>query len=120
MREHRPYSVKIGTEGFGMDCSIGNYFAADITTFAFYHSLKTRAFLFERNASPYVGIGIGSFNGIMSDREANKWLSLQLGWEHSFEIVQIQLYLQKPVAVQNDNSNAPMMINLNVGMRVLY
>jgi hypothetical protein len=120
VREHRPYAVKAGTEGLGMDYSIGNICAVDVSTFAFYHSLKARVFLFERNASPYVGVGVGSFNGVMSETDANRWVSYQLGWEHSYEVVQIQLYLQRPFSEKNNSSYVPLTVNLSVGMRVLY
>ncbi len=118
-RTDRPFAVKLGNEGFGMDYSLADHLALEFTTIAFYHSLKARVFLFEKNATPYIGFGAGSFNGIVSMSEANRWFSVQLGWEHAYEIILIHLYLQKPLYEENQKSKVPFIFNLSIGMRVL-
>lgn len=118
-REKRPACVIIGNEGLGMDVSVADYFAASFSTVAFYHSLKARIFVFNNNASPFIGIGAGSFNGFFGTGEANRWISLQAGWEHDYESLQIQFYLQRSLKEENHSSGMPFLFNISIGLRVL-
>ena len=118
IREDHPLAVKIGFEGFGLDYCLGNRLGIDFTTFAFLHSAKTRYLVLNRNTTPYIGLGVGSFPGYWSTSEANKWFELHAGWEHRNGMFIIQLFLQKTIIESNTNSHVPFVFGINFGMRV--
>lgn len=118
IRADHPLAVKIGFEGFGIDYCLGEYVGVDATTFMFYHTFKFRFFFRDRNASPFIGMGIGSFSGISGSGDANKWIVIHAGWEHAYKDFLIQFIVQHAISKENPNSSVPFFFNLNIGMRI--
>jgi hypothetical protein len=117
-RSQYPIAAKIGFEGIGFDAAFGNYFAVDATTWVLYNSFKARAFFFEKNGSPFVGAGVGSFTGSFGGGGENKWTVFFVGWEQSYKVFLIQFFLQHPISVEYPNNYSPFFLNLNLGVRI--
>ena len=118
IREEHPLALKIGSEGIGLDYSLGDRVALDLTSFGIYHSAKARFFVLTRNATPYFGVGIGSFLGFWTTSEANKWFEMHAGWEHGYRVFVIQIFVQKALTESNSHSHVPFVFGINFAMRI--
>ena len=117
-RWQRPLVAKLGFEGFGLDLAIGTKVGIEVSSLFYYHTGKIRFYVLTQNATPFIGLGIGSFPGFARSSQGNKWVAMQLGWEHAYEIFIIQLYLQRRISETNNSSKFPPWFGLNVGVRV--
>jgi hypothetical protein len=118
VRVDHPLAVKIGIEGFGIDYCLGENVGVDATTFLFYHTLKVRYLFLEKNSSPFIGMGIGSFSGGFGYGETNKWVVIHAGWEHAYRSFLIQFIVQHPISEENSKSHVPFFFNINFGIRI--
>jgi hypothetical protein len=118
VREDHPLAVKIGFEGFGIDYCLGELIGIDVTTFMFYHTLKARYFFLDKNGSPFIGFGIGSFSGGFGYSDINKWAVIHAGWEHAYRKFLIQFIVQYPIYEENSKSYVPFVFSINFGMRI--
>ena len=117
-RSEFPLSAKIGFEGAGLDLALGNRFAIDATSLIIYNTFKARYFILEKNASPFIGAGVGKFNGGFGGNGGNQWSVGFVGWEHSYKVFLIQIIIQVPITKQNSYGLSPFFFNLNLGARL--
>ncbi len=90
IREQHPFALKIGLEGFGIDYSIGRYVAIDAATLLFINNARLRFFLFEKNSTPFVGIGTESIAWF----DDQSWIGIHLGWEVAYKHLLLQISMQ--------------------------
>jgi hypothetical protein len=117
-RSQSPFSAKIGLEGIGLDVTIGNRLGFDVTSFLVYHSFKARVYILEKNGSPFIGLGVGKYNGGFGGGQENQWTVVLAGWEHDYEVFLIQLMVQQPIYKKYDYAYSPFIFNINLGMRI--
>jgi hypothetical protein len=117
-RGQSPAAAKIGSGGVGIDVSLGNRLGADATTWVLSSSFSVRYYFWERNGSPFIGIGVGKANGGFGGGGDNTWTVAIAGWEHSYKVFLIQIGLQAPIVTQNSYGYKPFLVSLNIGARI--
>ncbi len=117
-RVKSPLAAKVGSNGLGLDLSLGNRLSVDATTWVLASSFSAKYYLMERNGSPFIGIGVGTANGGFGGNSDNTWTTGIIGWEHSYEVFLIQIGLQIPVLTQKSYGYKPFIVNLNIGARI--
>lgn len=117
-RAEHPVATKIGFQGIGFDLALGNYVGLDATTWILTTTYNARFYLMEKNASPFIGAGVGSSGGGFGGNGSNDWAVGCIGWEHSYDVVLIQIIFQTPFAKRNGHGLIPFFFNLNLGARL--
>jgi hypothetical protein len=113
LRYDRPVSLKLGLEGIGIDLALGDWLALDATSWIFYNATKARVFLFEKDASPFLGVGYG-FSGTPAG-SSSSWTVVHGGWEYSHKSILIQILVQYPIVREG---RSPFPVNVNIGLRL--
>jgi len=116
-REERPFAFKLGFEGFGADVTFFNYVGVDLTTFLLSTSAKARFLILQRNATPFVGIGVRRIGPGFGGGTENELVSIHAGWEHSYEHVLIQIFIQTAIKQSDPYGDGLFLINVNAGYR---
>ncbi len=117
-RAEHPVATKIGFQGIGFDLALGNYVSMDVTTWILTTTCNARFYIVEKNASPFIGAGVGSSGGGFGGNGSNDWAVGFIGWEHSYDVVLIQIVFQTPFVKRNEYGLIPFFFNLNLGARL--
>jgi hypothetical protein len=114
-RVRHPLAVKIGSEGLGVDLTMLKPLAMDVTLGFFSINAKLRWLILPRNATPYVGVGVGGWGEPGGNR--NRWAVVHAGWEVSGRSLLLQFFVQYAFDTLRPENHVPFPAGFHVGYR---
>ena len=117
-RIDRPLAAKIGFEGVGLDLTLAEFLDVEATSFVIYNAAKAKVLLIQKNATPFVGIGIGSQSAGPGGGTEKSWTVVCAGWQHDYERLSFQFLVQLVVQKSPDYARAPFPVSVELGWRI--
>ena len=117
-RIDRPLAGRVGFEGIGLDLTLGGVVAIEGTSLLIYNAGKAKLLLLQKNATPFVGIGIGSLSAGPGGGSGKSWTVLLAGWQHDYERLCFQFLVQLTVYKSPSYASSPFPVSFEIGWRI--